>query len=201
SIAHKSGQLAGIETVAFIKKVPRRTKNGWELVDDLVARCTVYRKDTPQPFVVEVCFSEYAQKTKEGHLTSFWAEKPETMLKKVAESQCLRKAFNINGIYGAEEIGYGTYDAEGMVIRDPEAEESREEPETPKEEKKEKEEVEPNDKAQLLEYLANFGFTVKHGKHDPDRVYVRGSVYGKPQVSKLLDKYFLHVKEDIYQLL
>jgi len=201
SIAHKTGQFAGIKTESFLKEIPVLSKNGWEYKKELVARCTVYRKDSRQPFVVEVSFNEYAQRTKEGYLTTFWKNKPDTMLKKVAESQCLRKAFNINGIYGAEEIGYGTYDAEGAVIRDPEAEESREEPETPKEEKEEKEEVEPADKAQLLEYLSKVGFTVKHGKHDPDRIYVRGNAYGKPQVKRILDKYFLHVKEDIYQLL
>jgi|GEM_PF-2800917 len=38
-------------------------------------------------------------------ITKFWREKPETMLKKVAESQALRKAFDISGLYSVDEVG------------------------------------------------------------------------------------------------
>ena len=104
TIAHKSGCFGGLETKSFVKEMPQLINGQWETKKDLVAQCTVYRTDTERPFVSEVAYSEYVQKTKEGVPTKFWLEKPDTMLKKVAESQALRKAFNINGVYIPEEI-------------------------------------------------------------------------------------------------
>ena len=104
TIAHKSGKFAGIETKTTIKQVPTFKNGEWVEERDLVAICSVYRTDTERPFIVEVAFSEYAGKTNQGELTKFWREKGATMLKKVAESQCLRKAFNVSGIYSEEEL-------------------------------------------------------------------------------------------------
>ena len=104
TIAHKSGKFAGIETRTEIREVPVFKNNQWVNESDLVAICSVYRTDTERPFIVEVAFKEYAGKTNGGDLTKFWKEKGATMLKKVAESQCLRKAFNVSGIYAEEEI-------------------------------------------------------------------------------------------------
>jgi len=87
-IAHKSGQFNGMETVAL-----RDEKNILK-----GARCTVWRKDMTHPFIVEVDLKEY--NTSKGN----WAKMPETMIKKVAESQCLRKAFDISGMYSPEEM-------------------------------------------------------------------------------------------------
>lgn len=119
SIAHRTSQLAGMESTAQVQPTPRLTEGGWESVPDLVAECRVWRKDAEQPFVVRVSFGEYVQKGNDGQPTRFWAEKPETMLKKVAESQALRKAFNIHGVYAPEEIGLGIETA-GGIIPDPE---------------------------------------------------------------------------------
>ena len=104
TLAHKSGKFAGIETTTTIKKTPRYDGKTWTEERDLVAICKVYRTDSERPFVVEVAFNEYAGKTREGDLTKFWKEKGVTMLMKVAESQCLRKAFNVSGIYAEEEL-------------------------------------------------------------------------------------------------
>lgn len=104
SIAHKSGKLSGIKSESFLKETPVLINGEWEIKKDLCAVANVYRTDTKEVFSAEVFYSEYAQKTKEGKITKFWAEKPHTMLKKVAESQALRKAFNINGIYTPEEL-------------------------------------------------------------------------------------------------
>jgi hypothetical protein len=49
------------------------------------------------PFTVEVSRSEYD--TGKGN----WQKMPETMIKKVAESQCLRRAFDISGLYDQSE--------------------------------------------------------------------------------------------------
>lgn len=104
SMAHKSGKFGGIEVTSQIKETPKLVNGIWENKKDLVAKAIVYRTDTQKPFISEVAYSEYVQKTKEGQPTKFWSEKPDTMIKKVAEAQALRKAFNINGIYTIDEI-------------------------------------------------------------------------------------------------
>lgn len=116
AIAHKSGQIAGMETSCCIKDVPQLENGKWIVKPELVAECTVWRKDSSKPFTAQVSYNEYCQKTAEGKPTKFWAEKPETMLKKVAESQALRKAFNIHGVYCPEEIGAGFETDSGEII-------------------------------------------------------------------------------------
>lgn len=113
SIAHRTGQFNGIETV--VEKVNEpitviKTRSKWvnsvkETINVEVKRawqykavCTVRRKDAEFPFTVEVYEEEYT--TGEN----LWATKPRTMLGKVAESQCLRKAFDIAGLYSPEEM-------------------------------------------------------------------------------------------------
>lgn len=86
SIAHRSGQFDGMES-------------GTKLVDgELYGWCRVYRKDMAHPFAVEVALSEYST----GR--NLWKDKPRTMIQKVAESQALRRAFDISGLYSPEEI-------------------------------------------------------------------------------------------------
>ncbi len=116
SIAHRSGQFDGIETMTSIKPVPKLVKGNWIYEDQLTAACAVFRRDTERSFSVEVSWSEYVQKTSDGQPTKFWFEKPETMLKKVAESQALRKAFNIHGVYAPEELGAGFETEDGELI-------------------------------------------------------------------------------------
>jgi phage recombination protein Bet len=117
SIAHRTNQFAGIETSASIREVPVLEGGGqWRMKQQLVAECSVWRKDSPKPLTVQVTYNEYCQKTTEGTPTRFWAEKPETMLKKVAESQALRKAFNIHGVYSPEELGAGIEWGNGDII-------------------------------------------------------------------------------------
>lgn len=116
SIAHRSNQFAGIETKTSIHEVPQLEGVQWRLKQQLVAECSVWRKDSSKPFTVQVAYNEYCQRTNEGAPTRFWAEKPETMLKKVAESQALRKAFNIHGVYSPEELGAGIELTNGDII-------------------------------------------------------------------------------------
>lgn len=115
SIAHRSGQLAGMETTTCIKDVPKLINGNFTPHQDLVATCTVWRRDSTRHFSAEVSAGEYMQKGSDGQPTRFWAEKTETMLRKVAESQALRKAFNIHGVYCPEELGAG-FETEGGNI-------------------------------------------------------------------------------------
>lgn len=62
------------------------------------ATCIIYRKDCTRPFKSTVYFDEYDRKM------ALWKEKPKAMLIKVAESTCLRRAFNISGLYTPEEM-------------------------------------------------------------------------------------------------
>jgi|GEM_PF-2256603 len=116
SIAHRTNKFAGIETTAGIREVPTLENGKWIVNQQLVAECSVWRKDSPKPFTVQVSYNEYCQRTAEGNPTKFWLEKPETMLKKVAESQALRKAFNIHGVYCPEELGAGFELANGEIV-------------------------------------------------------------------------------------
>ena len=104
TIAHKSGKFAGVETTTEVKEIASFEGNEWITKRDLTATSKVYRSDTERPFVVEVNYSEYVQTDYSGKVTKFWREKPLTMLKKVAESQALRLAFDVSGIYIEEEI-------------------------------------------------------------------------------------------------
>ena len=117
SIAHRTNQLAGIETTAGIREIPQLENGRWVVKPQLTAESTVWRKDSRKPFTAQVAYNEYCQKSSDGSPTRFWAEKPETMLKKVAESQALRKAFNIHGVYCPEEVGAGFETENGEIIQ------------------------------------------------------------------------------------
>lgn len=89
AIAHRSGVFDGMESGT-------RTEG-----ENLVGWCRVYRRDMSHPFSVEVYASEYST----GR--NLWKDKPRTMIQKVAEAQCLRRAFSISGLYSPEEIDTG----------------------------------------------------------------------------------------------
>ena len=67
----------------------------------------VYRKDRTHSTRVEVSLDEYIGRKSDGSVTSMWASKPATMIRKVAMAQALREAFPsaFGGMYTAEEQG------------------------------------------------------------------------------------------------
>jgi len=100
-IAHKTGQLDGIETLAIVQDKNgnvQETKIVYPGAKLIGATCTVWRKDMSHPVNVAVSLSEYDGKR--GN----WAKMPETMIKKVAEAHALRRAFSIHGLYLQEEF-------------------------------------------------------------------------------------------------
>lgn len=80
--------------------IPQHSYNLKERGKLLGAYCVTYKKDQDHPFMVYVELSEYHKNQ------STWKEKPATMIKKVAEAQSLRGAFQ--GIFR------GTYDESEM---------------------------------------------------------------------------------------
>ena len=105
TLAHRSGKFAGIDSDCTIKQTAVLQDGEWVNKNELVATARVYRTDNERPFCAEVEYGEYVQRTKDGSITKFWRDKPKTMLKKVAESQALRKAFDISGLYSVDEVG------------------------------------------------------------------------------------------------
>lgn len=120
SIAHRSGQFDGMETKALRDDTGRL----------IGAACRIWRKDMSHAFVVEVSLDEYASERNPN-----WKSRPETMIKKVAESQCLRRAFNISGIYEPGEFDKNdmpsrqtetVVDSDGVIVDEPEPERDNE---------------------------------------------------------------------------
>lgn len=120
AIAHRSGQLAGMETTASIRDTPQLENGKWIIKPQLVAECTVWRKDSTKPFSVQVSYDEYVQCGADGKPTRLWATMPQTLLRKVSESQALRKAFNIHGVYSPEELGEGYETDSGEIVSEAE---------------------------------------------------------------------------------
>ena len=105
--------IVGFET--YLKRAERSGKlAGWNITtqgsvkdNSLKAIITIYRKGWEHPFVHEVYYYEYVQRTKAGDINKFWREKPVTMTKKVAMSQGFRLCFSddLGGMpYTSEEI-------------------------------------------------------------------------------------------------
>lgn len=84
SIAHRTKMYGGMES-------------SYNKADD-TATAIVHRRDSEHPTKVTIEAKEY-----DTH-KNLWKSKRVTMAKKVAEAHALRRAFNINGIYLAEEI-------------------------------------------------------------------------------------------------
>jgi len=74
------------------------------------AKVGVLREEFKEPLWGVARFDSYAQKKKDGTLTSFWAKMPEVMIAKVAEALALRKAFpnDLSGLYVSEEMDQAT---------------------------------------------------------------------------------------------
>ena len=97
TIAQRTGVYAGQDE-------PEYERSDGKIV---CAKVRVYRKDWTRPAVGVAYWDEYVQKTKEGHVTKMWGEKPHLMLAKCAEALGLRKAFpeDMGNLYVPEEMG------------------------------------------------------------------------------------------------
>src|SRR3990167_1485408 len=87
-IAHRSGKFAGLESGVKGEG------------SELIGWARVWHKEFTKPLYQEADFSEYDNSVR----NLLWKTKPKTMIKKVAESMALRKAFNVSGVYAPEEM-------------------------------------------------------------------------------------------------
>ena len=88
NIAHRSGNFGCMETVCTLD----------DKGNPVSATCSIWTKNYSKPFVNTVYFNEY------NTGQNLWATKPKMMIMKVAEATCLRRAFNISGIYTEDEF-------------------------------------------------------------------------------------------------
>lgn len=82
--------------------------------EDMVAWCSVYRKDHSRPTKVKVLFKEF------GKSSPVWKQMPRHMLEKTAISLALRSAFPaLNGTLTEEEVGLHIEPRETDIIVEP----------------------------------------------------------------------------------
>lgn len=103
------GSKSGVIVVNLNKQIENREgtfylKGREELVGGWAK---VFFKDDKEEVFNTVSLDEYVGRKKDGSITSMWATKPGTMIRKVALVQALREAFpNVLGqLYVAEELG------------------------------------------------------------------------------------------------
>jgi phage recombination protein Bet len=112
TIAHRSGKFAGMKS--GVKDHPLHiVKEGEVAKTRYVGWAKVYHKDFKFPVYQEADFEEYDNSER----NLLWKTKPKTMIKKVAESMALRKAFNVSGVYASEEMELEIVKAQ--VVKEP----------------------------------------------------------------------------------
>lgn len=162
------------------------------------AYCVVHRKDIKNPYFVFVEINEYNKGL------SNWKIMPATMIKKVAEAQALRGAFQ--GVFA------GTYDeseqwSQQEVVQKEEHTDLPPAPECSQPATDTGETLIPVpkeiEKTEILDELEKNGFKVSQGKNSGD-YYVAGNSYGKPLIQRMLKKHFKFVTkkdgQEVYKL-
>jgi phage recombination protein Bet len=105
-IADRTGKYAG-QLGPFWCDEDGEWRDVWlKRTPPVAAKIGVLRHDFKEAIWGVAKFDSFAQKNKDGSLTSMWAKMPDLMLAKTAEAQALRKAFpqDLSGLYTPDEM-------------------------------------------------------------------------------------------------
>lgn len=117
---HYKGKKAGIIVIDKNNEIVYRQGTFYLTESETLVGgwCEVFRDNTEVPERIEVPLEEYIGRKKDGSINSQWANRPATMIRKVAVAQALREAFteSYQGMYIPEEMGENSEDMPTNII-------------------------------------------------------------------------------------